>query len=315
MTEQLYAELKKELSESFSLTDNYTKEWALSRTYSESFGVSDSWSGGKLISEEYAESLSLSDVKTKQIIKLLSESNSLSDSNINYPTKNLTESFSLGDSKIFSIVKLLSEGFSFVDDVVGTKKIFRIFSESVSLSDSEWSDITKSLSESFSLSDGDITVVHEIVLEEEFGFSDIVGRFNYDGLGVASARLDIQKIIKTHGMQAELVRETEDTESMGDTKTLGVAGYTIFFMMQDISKKDRQIHEMGLAIPGNVKGFFYNEYPNSITGNGTLTVRAGDKIKDKNGFWWRIEQIVGARKMKFKEIFRSAVLKKIDLTQ
>jgi len=128
-------------------------------------------------------------------------------------------------------------------------------------------------------------------------------------------RTDIQSIIKTHGMQAELIRETEDTASMGDTKTIGETGYTIFFIMQDITKKDRKIHEMGLAIPGNVKGFFYHEYSDSITGNGTLTVRAGDKIEDKNNKLWRVEQIVGGRKAKSKEIFRTGVLKKIDLDQ
>jgi len=85
--------------------------------------------------------------------------------------------------------------------------------------------------------------------------------------------------------------------------------------MQDITKKDRQIHEMGLAITGNVKGFFYNEYPESITGHGDMIVQAGDMILDKNNFWWRIEQIVGGRKAKSKEIFRTAVLKKIGLTQ
>ena len=128
-------------------------------------------------------------------------------------------------------------------------------------------------------------------------------------------RLDIQKIIKTHGMQANLIRESENIGSMGDTKYAGQKGYTIFFIMQDITKKDRQIHEMGLAIPGNVKGFFYDEYPRDITGHKDLIVQAGDMIRDKNNFWWRIEQIVGGRKAKSKEIFRTAVLKKIGLTQ
>jgi len=128
-------------------------------------------------------------------------------------------------------------------------------------------------------------------------------------------RSDIQSIIQTHGQQGTLIRPTENTGSMGDTKSLGVAGYTIFFIMQAITKKDRQIHEMGLAIPGNVKGFFYHEYPDSITGHGTLTVKAGDKITDKNNKVWRVEQIIGRRKAKTKEIFRTAVLKKIDLDQ
>lgn len=127
-------------------------------------------------------------------------------------------------------------------------------------------------------------------------------------------RKDFQGIIKTHGMQGQLIDQTEDIGSMGDTKEIGVSGYTIFFIIQDISKKDRQIHEMGLAIEGNVKGFFYHEYPDSITGHGTLIVQAGDMIKDKNNVWWRIEQIIGGRKAKSKEIFRTAVLKKIGLT-
>jgi len=128
-------------------------------------------------------------------------------------------------------------------------------------------------------------------------------------------RNDFQGIIKTHGMQGQLIDQTEDIGSMGDTKMIGVDGYTIFFIMQGITKKDRQIHEMGLAIEGNVKGFFYNEYPDSITGHGTLIVQAGDMILDKNNNWWRIEQIIGGRKAKSKEIFRTAVLKKIGLTQ
>ena len=134
-------------------------------------------------------------------------------------------------------------------------------------------------------------------------------------MSYASMRTDIQNIIKTHGQQAELVRPVPSTDTMGQTKSVGETGYTIFFIMQDITKKDRQIHEMGLAIPGNVKGFFYNEYPESITGNGTLTIKPGDKIKDRNGFLWRIEQLIAGRKSQTKEIFRVAVLKKIDLNQ
>lgn len=134
-------------------------------------------------------------------------------------------------------------------------------------------------------------------------------------MSYAKMRTDIQEIINKHGMQGELVQQTESTNSMGETYLVGEVGYTIQFIMQDITKKDRQIHEMGLAIPGNVKAFFYHEYPDSITGNGTVTIRAGDKIKDKNGKWWRIEKIVGGRKAKSKEIFRSAVLSKIDLNQ
>jgi hypothetical protein len=126
-------------------------------------------------------------------------------------------------------------------------------------------------------------------------------------------RTDFEGIIQTHGQQGILHRETEELGSMGDTKSIAKQGWTVQFMMQDITKKDRQIHEMGLAIPGNVKAFFYWQYPDSITGNGTLEVQAGDIIIDKNGVYWRIEQILGKRKARTKEIFKSCVLKKIDL--
>lgn len=134
-------------------------------------------------------------------------------------------------------------------------------------------------------------------------------------MSYATIRTDIQEIIQAHGQQGNLIRESEETGTMGDVKTVNETGYTIQFMMQDITKKDRQIHEMGLAIPGNVKCFFYHQYPNSITGNGTLEVQAGDKIQDKNGFWWRIEQIIGKRRSQTKEIFKVGVLNKIDLNE
>ena len=44
-------------------------------------------------------------------------------------------------------------------------------------------------------------------------------------------RTDIQSIIKTHGMQADLLRETEDVSGMGDTKDVTAKGYTIFFIL------------------------------------------------------------------------------------
>lgn len=132
-------------------------------------------------------------------------------------------------------------------------------------------------------------------------------------MSYADLRTDIQAIIQTHGQQGTLIRETESTGSMGDTTKSNETGYTIHFILQNITKKDRQIHEMGLAIPGNMKAFFYHQYPDSITGHGTLEVQAGDTIQDKQGVWWRVEQIIGKRKAQTKEIFKVAILRKIDL--
>jgi hypothetical protein len=128
-------------------------------------------------------------------------------------------------------------------------------------------------------------------------------------------RNDLQDIILEHGLSATLIRQTETTNSMGDVSAVSEENYLITFMMQDISKKDRNIHEMGLAIPGNSKGFFYHLYPNAITGNGDLIVQVGDIIQLSDGRQWRIEEIISEHNAQANEIFRTGIIKKIDLDQ
>lgn len=131
----------------------------------------------------------------------------------------------------------------------------------------------------------------------------------------AIMRNDFQEIIEEHGQNVTLIRQTETVASMGDVTNISEEEWTIITMIRDIIKKDRQIHEMGLAIPGNSKAYLYHEYPDSITGNGSVIVKAGDMIKDVDNKYWRIEQIIGERRAQAKEIFRTAIIKSIDLNQ
>ena len=130
-----------------------------------------------------------------------------------------------------------------------------------------------------------------------------------------SKRSDIQSIIVDNGQSLTLTRQTETVDTMGGVTAVSEETYTILTMIQDITQKDRQIHEMGLAIPGNAKAFFYHEYSNSITGNGTLSVQAGDIITDSDSNNWRIEQIIAERYADSYEIFKVGIIKKIDLDQ
>jgi len=156
---------------------------------------------------------------------------------------------------------------------------------------------------------GQITVFDSAYFDQDYFDTE------YDSTLLSNSREDIQKIIIEHGIEADLIRQTETTETMGDVTAVSETTYHIFLIIQDIVKKDRQIHEMGLAIPGNSKAFFFYEYPATITGETSLIVQVGDMIKDKDDYYWRIEQILGERKMEGSEIFRSAVIKKIDLNQ
>jgi len=131
-------------------------------------------------------------------------------------------------------------------------------------------------------------------------------------------RDDVQDIITTHGNELVLIRQSENVASMGDVTDVSTEEYNIFTHIQDIAKKDRQIHEMGLAVPGNSKAFFFHEYPDSITGNGIVRVEPGDILKlvtpEEENQYWRVEQIIGQRKADSEEIFRLGIIRNIELS-
>lgn len=133
--------------------------------------------------------------------------------------------------------------------------------------------------------------------------------------GYEKKRDDIQAIIIANGQTLVLTRQAETSDTMGGVTAVSESTYTIVTVIQDITQKDRQIHEMGLAIPGNSKAFFYHQYPNSITGNGTLIVKVGDIITDSDSNNWRVEQILAERYADSYEIFKVGIIKKIDLDQ
>lgn len=126
-------------------------------------------------------------------------------------------------------------------------------------------------------------------------------------------RNDFQDIIIEHGKELTLKRPIETVGPMGEVTVVSEEEYTLFALIQDITRKDRQIHEMGLAVLGNSKIFFFHEYPNEITGNGALIVKTGDIIIDENSKSWRIEQIISQHQGNNNEIFRTGVIKNIDM--
>jgi len=127
------------------------------------------------------------------------------------------------------------------------------------------------------------------------------------------ARDDFQAIVNANGISATLKRETTTQDTMGGVSAVSTESYTIKLMIQDISNKDRKIHEMGLAKIGNSKAFFYHLYPDAITGNGDITVEVGDIIELGNGDQFRIENMLGERYMASTEIFRTGIIRRINL--
>ena len=322
--------IPKTLSESFNLTD--LKILSIIKVLSDNLSISDGevYNVARILSESFSfadadlkniqrilsDNLSLSDAYSRvwSLARTHPESLSLSEDDLKQIYKTLSEGYTLTDSKIFSITKPLLENFSLLDNLIKSWTAKKILSETTNLTDLEYMSLLRELSESLSLDDGDMTFTYEMTLDESFGLTDKFFKTIYDYLKLINAREDLQSIITEHGIEAELIRQTEDTKSMGDVFYVGEKGYRLYLLIQDITKKDRQIHEMGLAVPGNSKAYFYHEYPDSITGNGTMSVQTGDIIvqDDKQ---WRIEQIISERKMQGREVFRTGILKKIDLNQ
>ena len=172
----------------------------------------------------------------------------------------------------------------------------------------------KNLSENLSLTD--TPTVHRFystTLTETSTFTDsfLTSSLNQQ---ILSKRIKFQQIIRTHGYLGTLTRNSETIDNMGGLTNAVGTNWNVYFMIQDITLNDRNIIEMGLAVPGNVKAFFYNEYTSTMTGTTAVTPQVGDIVTDRYVNSWRIEQILGAREMNNNVLFISAILKKINLT-
>jgi len=338
-------------SENFSLSDSELND--ISRSLSESYGLSDaetaqiyrtilesnSLSDSVLKSEErsLSENITISDGDFYYINKILSEIFGFSDaySRIWNLARNYTQEYNLSDTENNSIVRILTEENSLSDNFSRVLDVARTYLEEISTSDLIKRDIERTLSEYFTFDDGDMPIFVTKLLTEEFGMADTYSRIwnlartysesinssdfflniIFDSLKLEAERADIQAIITDQGISATLIRQTETTDIVGGVTAVSEQEYTIYMSIQDILREDRQIHDMGLAFPGEAKVFLFHEYPDSITGNGDVVVQVGDMIKDDEDKYWRVEKINAERDMNGGEIFKSAIIKRIDLDQ
>ena len=112
-------------------------------------------------------------------------------------------------------------------------------------------------------------------------------------------------IMTTHGKDYTITRVTETTDSMGTVSSVSETAFTIRGLIQDISHKDRMIHEMGLAVPGNLK--FFCEVEND---DGDA-VKEGDILTDQWSVQWKITNIVKQHYINSTEVFRVCIIKSI----
>ena len=146
-------------------------------------------------------------------------------------------------------------------------------------------------------------------------FATISGSFPLDALS------DIQGILKEHGDMYFVTRATDTEDSMGHVTASANTPLRIYGMFQDITKKDRKIHDMGLAVPGNRKFYFMPSYSTQTGGvKTTYELKEGDYITDARQYTgagntgqFRLIKIFKQWQEPGVEIYRTGIVQSMDL--
>lgn len=143
--------------------------------------------------------------------------------------------------------------------------------------------------------------------------TDIVfdtSKFDYrydDDTFPTDTRSDFAEIITEAGGSFNVLTDTTTVDGMGKVTSITQSTFAITGWITDITKKDRKLHEMGLAVPGNRIIYLKYSY------NTSDVVKEGHILVDRNSKQWRIEKIVHEKFLNNTEIYKKAVIKSINL--
>lgn len=130
----------------------------------------------------------------------------------------------------------------------------------------------------------------------------------------ADTATDFDDILLEQGDVFSVIRQTTTRDSMGTVSDISEDSFRIYAWITDISKKDRMIHDMGLAVPGNRTVYLKPVY--SIVSGGVstdYTVKEGDIFVDRNNYQWRVVKIIHEPHINDTEIYKKAVVQSIGL--
>jgi len=132
---------------------------------------------------------------------------------------------------------------------------------------------------------------------------------------------DVMTILIENGDVYYITRQDTTEDSMGHVTDIDCSDIRVYGMFQDIGIKDRKIHDMGLAVPGNRKFYFMPDYP--ITSAGVTMhyqIKEGDIITDTKLFTgegntgqYRVVKLLKQWWLPGTEAYRTAIVKSINL--
>jgi len=147
-----------------------------------------------------------------------------------------------------------------------------------------------------------ITVFGEDTLFGEttkFGYYELKGDFTADAIN------DIDEILQEAGKTYLITEQTATVDSMGNTTAISSTEFYCYAHLESLTQKDRKLIDMGIAIPGDMKGFFKESYNSNY-------IKEGQILTDLDGIKWRIVQI-NERNITGDVIFVVAIMRNIDL--
>ena len=125
---------------------------------------------------------------------------------------------------------------------------------------------------------------------------------------------DFDNILLEQGGIFQVITQTTTTDGMGAVTNVSETSFNIHAWVTDINKKERMIHEMGLAVPGNRVIYLKPNYP-IVSGGVTndYIVKEGDVFIDRNGYRLRFVKIIEEPYINATPIYQKCVIKNIGL--
>lgn len=139
-----------------------------------------------------------------------------------------------------------------------------------------------------------------------------IGNLPQKGGNLEDVRNDIQNIVKLHGTNCLLIRETSEYGNSGEIINTQKKYYKIWTKFTDISRKNRQFSEAGQLKQGEIEAIFFHKYLAKDTRSEDVVVKVGDKLRDQEDAHWRVEEMTKQPHYEGKEVYRKAKLRRIE---
>lgn len=130
----------------------------------------------------------------------------------------------------------------------------------------------------------------------------------------ADCATDFDDVLLEIGAGFNVTRQATTEDATGKTITVSDSYFSIYAYITDITKKDRQVHDMGLAVPGNRILYLKPIYTLTSAGVDTeYVVKEGDIFTDRDSHDWRVITIIHEPYVSGTQIYKKCVIQSLGM--